>query len=197
MVKKRKGLLELRYTLTALLNEVVEEYRHLYFQLCSTEPEKEYCKDRKNGFNNFLSDILHQSLPLISSFDSIKELATISYLKSQDFYLIPVPKQYLGDGVIKIREEVIDRLVDAYISIQQPKSLSEGVSFLSLISPVATITQQKDGICEELNITFKYKQDENEKNFLINYLKALAIKMGYTIREIRLDPTLIKIRCCK
>jgi hypothetical protein len=195
MPKKSKDKQLLPYILTPLLEKTIREYKQLYSRLCSSEPQNEYCNNPK-GFYNFLSDILQELIPLISSFEVLKDIKTLNYLKSQGFYLIPVHKQDLGDGLIK--ENTIEKLVNSYLNIVQPKNLADGIGLLNLISAGVTITTQKDGICEELNITFKYKQEEEKvKDLVIKYAQTIANKMGYVIKGMQVDSTLIKLRCCK
>jgi len=193
---RRKNKEWLPYILTPLLEKTVKQYLQLYNSLCSSDPEYDYCKDSKKGFYNFLSDILQEALPQISSFDSIKLLKYLNSLKSQGVLFIPIHIQDLGDGLVK--ENLIERVIDISLNTIQPKNLVEAMGILNIISTIATITTQKDGICEELNITFKYKQEEEKvKDLVIKYAQTIANKMGYVIKGRQVDSTLIKLRCCK
>ncbi|BDC19954.1 hypothetical protein [Acidianus sp. HS-5] len=193
---RRKNKEWLPYILTPLLEETVKQYLELYEHLCLSEPENDYCKDSKKGFYNFLSDILQAVFLQISSFDSTKVLKYLNPLKSRGIHFIPIYNQDLGDGLVK--ENLIEKVVDIYLNTIQPKNLAESMGILNFISTIATITTQKDGICEELSITFKYKQEEEkEKDLVRNYAKIIASKMGYEIKGVQVDPTIIKLRCCK
>lgn len=184
---KKKKLLKLNRTLVPINDEILAKYRQLFLQ----HRQEMNVKD----VGDFISKILEMIYPIIASKDpkSLNSLQVIENLKNSGYYILPV-----NQTIIAEHKMFDDKLVDAFLLNYTPKSLVDGIrTFLNLHTAGAIVTPRKDGICEEIQISFKFKPDKNLEQILSEYVKALITKLGYRIQDFKDAEGSIKILCCK
>lgn len=184
---KNKKLLNLNRTLVPINDETLAKYRQLYFQ---------YRQDMNlKDVGDLISKILESIYPIIASKDikSLDAIQILENLKNSGYYILPINQS-------KIMEYRIydDKVVETFLLNYTPKNLVDGIkTFLNLHTAGAVVTPRKDGICDEIQISFKFKPDKNLEQILSEYVKALILKLGYRIQEYKDTDGNLKFLCCK
>ncbi|AWR97832.1 hypothetical protein DFR86_09940 [Acidianus sulfidivorans JP7] len=187
MAKKRKSLIKLNRTLLPIQDQTLEKYRKLYIQY----KQQTNAKD----IGDFISQILETIYPLISSKDlqSLNAAEIIENLKNSGYYIIPVQQD-----IVKKYNIFDEKFVDTFLSNYSPRNLIDGIKmFLNLHTSGATVIPKKEGICEEIQITFKFKPDKELEQILAQYIEKLITKLNYQIREYKDTDGNLKFLCCK
>ncbi|ARM76605.1 hypothetical protein [Acidianus manzaensis] len=187
MPKKKKTLLKLNRTLVPIQDQTLNKYRQLYLQYKNETNAKDV--------GEFISQLLEKIYPLISNKDlqSLSLAEILENLKSTGYYILPIQQENIKE--YNIYDE---KFIDAFLSNYTPKNLIDGIkTFLNLHTAGATVIPRKEGICEEIQVSFKFKPDQALEQILAEYIKKLITKLGYQIREFKDTDGNLKFLCCK
>lgn len=184
---KKKKLLQLNRTLVPIDDNTLAKYRQLYLQ------HKQEINAKDVG--DFISQILEAIYPVVATKDlkNLDVIQILENLKNSGYYIIPVNQSAIAE--YKIYD---DKIVDTFLLNYNPKNLVDGIkTFLNLHTAGVIVTPRKEGICDEIQISFRFKPDRTLEQILSEYVKALIVKLGYRILEVKDTNGNMTFLCCK